>query len=78
VVYLTDPFNLDRRLRSKRWTDGLGVVVLPNTHTYVYVYMSAYKLLVGTPQAKRPWIDLGVGGGRLFKWILDKWNVKVW
>jgi len=33
-----------------------------------------YKVLVGTPEGKRPFEDSGIGG-RILKWIFRKWDV---
>jgi len=39
---------------------------------------SAYKILVGKPEGKRPLEDLGIDRRIILEWALDKWGGKVW
>jgi hypothetical protein len=39
---------------------------------------NAYRILVETPEGKRPLGEQDVGGWTILKWILDKYNGMVW
>jgi len=36
-----------------------------------------YRILVGKPEGKRPWGDLGVNGW-ILGWISRRWDVGIW
>ena len=38
----------------------------------------AYRVLVGKPEEKRPWEDLGVDGWIILGWISRRWVVGMW
>ena len=37
-----------------------------------------YRLLVGKPEGKKHWGDLGVDGWIILGWISRRWNVIMW
>jgi hypothetical protein len=39
---------------------------------------SVYRVLVGKPEGKRPFGDLGVDESIILRWIIRKWNVGLW
>jgi len=39
---------------------------------------SAYRILVGKPEGKRPLEDPGVDGRIILKWIFQQWVEVVW
>ena len=47
-------------------------------HVCVWVRRGVYRVLVGKPEGKRPWIDLGVDGWIILGWISRRWDVGMW
>jgi hypothetical protein len=39
---------------------------------------NSYKISGGKPEGERPLEGLGVDGTTLLKWILHKWDVRMW
>ena len=39
---------------------------------------SAYRVLVGKPEGKRPVVRPGVDGRVILRWIFRKWDVGIW
>jgi hypothetical protein len=37
-----------------------------------------YRVLVGKPDGKDRWGDLGIDGRIILGWIFRKWDVRVW
>jgi len=37
-----------------------------------------YRVLVGKPEGKNHWTDLGVDGWIILGWISRKWDVGIW
>ena len=37
-----------------------------------------YRVLVGKPEGKRPWGDLGLDGCIILGWISRRWDVGMW
>ena len=37
-----------------------------------------YRVLVGKPEGKRPWEDLGVDWWIILGWISRRWDVGIW
>jgi len=38
----------------------------------------AYRVLVGKPEGKNHWVDLGVDGWIILGWISRRWDVGMW
>jgi len=38
----------------------------------------AYRVLVGKPEGKNQWGDLGVDGWIILGWISRRWDVGIW
>jgi len=38
----------------------------------------AYRVLVGTPEGKNHWGDLGIDGWIILGWISRRWDVSMW
>ena len=37
-----------------------------------------YRVLVGKPEGRNHWVDLGVGGWIILGWISRRWDVGIW
>jgi len=37
-----------------------------------------YRVLVGKPEGKNHWVDLGVDEWIVLGWILKRWDVGIW
>jgi len=37
-----------------------------------------YRVLVGKPEGKNHWVDLGVDGWIILRWISRRWDVGIW
>jgi len=38
----------------------------------------AYRVLVGKPEGRNQWGDLGVDGWTILRWISRRWDVGIW
>jgi len=44
----------------------------------VWVRRGVYRVLVGKPEGKNQWGDLGVDGWIILGWISRRWDVGMW
>jgi len=45
---------------------------------HVWGWRGAYRILVGRPEGKNHFEDLGVDGRIILKWISKKWDGEAW